>query len=77
MDRIARRMETRWSAERQTERYALMRRVEAMVNVGYKPTFSDYVVYHCYTYVLGNKPLQMPEWLQSIGGTNELARGIP
>ena len=77
MDRIARGIETRRSAERQIERYALVRRVEAMVNVGYKPTVSDYVVYHCYTFVSGNKPLQMPEWLQSIGGTNEMARGIP
>ncbi|MFA5636147.1 MAG: hypothetical protein WC977_09600 [Anaerovoracaceae bacterium] len=62
MDYYAARERRRELAQHQLERAQYLARVEVLRSHGRRPTFRDYVVYHCYMFIRGLAPLSERQW---------------
>ena len=77
MDYTAQRREGRAMAARQAERIRVINNTEAMALVGRVPTFTEYVTYHCYNWVMGREPMSFDLWVASLGGKHGMDGGVP
>ena len=62
----------------QADRHAFLDALDKAVAVGaYIPKYRDYVVYHCYTTLKGDRPVSYERWLDERGMVRDSGRSLP
>ena len=62
----------------QADRRAFLDMLDKAITVGaYVPQYRDYVVYHCYTTLEGDRPVSYKRWLDERGMVRDSGRGLP